>query len=102
MPITPNPRPPCCTGSDKYGGSQVNNPHQANIAKKLKSSRANVCRTYGALKITAKPPPVSGAPLLPAFGRKLALSQSKGGDFPSRRKPDPSWPFHISDSGTRR
>ena len=42
VPITPKPRPPCDTGSDKYGGIQVNNPHHANMQKKLNSSSAIV------------------------------------------------------------
>src|SRR5258707_834870 len=54
IPITPKPRPPCSTGNERYGGSQVNSPHQANIPKKLKSKSANVCRTKGARKIREK------------------------------------------------
>src|SRR5438309_5095338 len=54
IPITPNPRPPCSTGSDKYGGSHVNNPHQANIPKKLNSKSANVRLTKGGRKIREK------------------------------------------------
>src|SRR5438552_8826968 len=55
VPMTPNPRPRCSTGRERYGGIHVNSPHQANIPKKLTKSSANEHFTNGGWKIRAKP-----------------------------------------------
>src|SRR5579884_522345 len=81
VPINPKPRPPCSTGSERYGGIQLNKPHHPNSPKKFISKRKKVGRTKGARN----------------KDQKLLLPElSSSCDATTRCC------FHISDSGTLR
>src|SRR5581483_1150583 len=88
IPNTPNPRPPCSTGSDRYGGIQVKSPHHANNAKKLKNKSASVCRTNGGRKMAR-------------VGTSVDLSACPC-ESPAAFLASVDFPFHISDSDTLR
>src|SRR5215470_10725514 len=73
VPIMPNPRPPFSMGRARYGGIQLNRPHQANNPKRLSRNRKMADLRRPGAKIS----------------EKGALS------FVAAR-----CSFHISDSGT--